>query len=44
MRYDKIVIYDTFRASSSLLLGENFLFERLDSRLLLTGVMVVKKN
>lgn len=44
MRYDKIVIYVIFTASSSPLLGENFLFERLDSRLLLAGVMVVKKN
>lgn len=43
MRYDKIVIYVIFTASSPLL-GENFLFERLDSRLLLAGVMVVKKN
>lgn len=44
MRYDKIVIYVIFTASSSPLLDENFLFERLDSRLLLAGVTVVKKN
>lgn len=44
MRYDKIVIYDIFTASSYLLLGGNFLFERLNSRLLLAGVMVVEKN
>lgn len=45
MRYDKIVINDIFTVSSSPIPGkENSVFERLDSRILLARVMIVKKT